>query len=70
MKYFFPFFLLVLAGVACQQALSPADVADIEATGAIIAKCQAEGFACKADGGTNCYDEAYGACMRDAGLWQ
>lgn len=54
----------VLAG-AC-AVLSPADKAELSDDAAIIAKCEAEGRACKADGGADCY-ATYDACMRDGG---
>lgn len=57
---------LVLGGCAA-LGLGPAEQAEIDKTAEQIAKCQSEGYACKADGGSNCYG-VYDACMRDAGL--
>ncbi len=62
--------IILLAGlsVACARllagcsrpALSPKDVAT-------IANCQAEGRACKDDGGSRCY-RTYDTCMLDGGM--
>jgi len=60
------FFVGLLAAAAC-ATLGPADRLEIAEVGATIAHCQSVGRACKADGGTDCYD-VYDACMRDAGL--
>ncbi len=59
-------FALALAACA---TLTPLQVTRIGVDQTAIAHCQAAGFACKYDGGIDCYDTAYGACMRDAGLW-
>ena len=58
---------LIVACAACGAGLTPADEAHIAAQAAIIARCQAEGRACKADGGTGCFG-TYDSCMRDGGL--
>lgn len=56
-----------LALAACCAFLTPADRAEIANDAARIAQCQAEGRACKADGGADCWG-VYDGCMRDAGL--
>lgn len=58
---------LLLLAAACKDPLGPEDYADIADDAAKIARCQALGRACKADGGTDCFG-AYDACMTDAGL--
>lgn len=59
-------YLLVFL-VGCGASLTPAEAAELQDTAAQIAKCRAEGLACKADGGTGCL-QVFDACMRDAGL--
>lgn len=54
------------ACLAC-LSLTPAQQREVGRTAAVIAKCQDLGRACKADGGTGCY-EIYDACMKDGGL--
>lgn len=49
--------------------LGPADRADLVDTAATLERCQELGRACKADGGTNCF-QVYSACVGDAGLVQ
>lgn len=72
--YVVVWFACVVACVACSSFLTPAESADVEGTAAIVARCEAQGFACEADAGnvdgglrTGCY-AVYDACMRDAGL--
>lgn len=52
---------------ACGTTLTPAEQKQVDRTASTIAECQAEGRACKADGGTRCYG-AYRACMTEGGL--
>lgn len=52
--------------LAC-ATLTPADQTELSNDAAIIAKCEAEGRACKSDGGMGCYGR-YDACMKDGGL--
>lgn len=59
-------FVALLSLAAC-HALTEADYIDIGETALQVAKCENEGRACKADGGTNCFD-VYEDCLADAGL--
>lgn len=56
----------VFALIACHE-LTGADYVDIGATAVQVARCENEGRACKADGGTDCYG-VYERCLKDAGL--
>ncbi|MCL2724864.1 MAG: hypothetical protein FWD69_10555 [Polyangiaceae bacterium] len=60
-------FALCMVDCACAASTGPAERAEIGTTAAQIEVCQEVGRACKADGGTDCYDK-YDACMTDGGL--
>jgi hypothetical protein len=60
--------VFVMAMVACSASTpTPAQQQMLTNEAAGIAQCQAQGRACKADGGTNCWD-VYDSCMVDGGL--
>lgn len=59
--------VLGLAFLAACPGLTPAEQKEIGDTATTIAGCQTIGRACKADGGTECYEQ-YDACMEDGGL--
>lgn len=60
--------LLVLLCLSACATLTPADQAELSGDATLIAKCQTEGRACKADGGgSTCYG-FYESCMKDGGL--
>lgn len=60
---------LLVTGCAA-LGLGPAEHAEIIDTQADISRCEAEGFACKADAGPDagCFASTYVPCMREAGL--
>lgn len=64
MRYFL--FVIAALTVAC-AALNASDKELIAKDASDIARCQALGLACKADGGAGCYS-LYDECMKDGGL--
>lgn len=67
------FVLLMVALTALPMAfgcawLQGVDKAAIAEDAAKIYRCQEEGRACKADGGSFCRRDVYDVCMKDAGL--
>lgn len=62
--------LFVLLSGCAALGLGPAETAEIIDTQAIISRCEASGYACKADAGPDagCFSSAYVPCMREAGL--
>lgn len=59
--------VLLSALLAACASLGPAERTEIADTAAALERCQEVGRACKADGGTACYQQ-YDACVTDAGL--
>jgi len=59
--------LTLITVVSACAVLGPAERTEIALTAATLERCQEIGRACKADGGTNCFEQ-YDSCVTDAGL--